>query len=75
MTMDVKVIPNARKNAIKKEHNGWKIHLASPAIDGKANKALIAFLAEHFCLRKSDIHIIKGLKSRNKTININGDFA
>ena len=48
----------------------WKIYLNAPAVDGKANKALIALLAEHFNVRKYQIEIIKGLKLRRKTINI-----
>ena len=49
----------------------WKIYLNAPAVDGKANKALIALLAEHFNVRKGQIEIIKGLKLRCKTISIN----
>jgi len=70
MKIDVKVIPGARKNLIKQEGGMWKVHLSAPAVDGKANKALIVLLAEHFKVRKSQIEIIKGLKSRRKTINI-----
>ena len=68
--MEIKVIPGAKKNAIKQEERGWKVHLCAPAVDGKANKALIDFLAEHFRVRKSQIEIIKGLKSRHKMISI-----
>ena len=71
MKIDVKVIPGARKSFIKQEGGMWKVHLSTPAVDGKANKALIVLLAEYFKLHKSQIEIIKGLKSRRKTININ----
>ena len=76
MNIDVKVIPGAKRNAIKQERDiwegdTWKIHLTAPAVDGKANKALIALLADYFQVRKSQIEIIKGLKSRYKTISIN----
>ncbi len=72
MKIDVKVIPGARKNLFKQEGNFIKVYLTSPAHEGKANKALIEFLAEHFQVAKSRIEIIKGLKLRNKTINILG---
>ncbi|MBF0532720.1 MAG: DUF167 domain-containing protein [Candidatus Omnitrophica bacterium] len=70
MIIDVKVIPGSRKNAFVEEAGMYKIHLTAPAVDGKANAALIAFVAEHWAARKSHIKIIKGLKSRFKTIMI-----
>jgi len=70
MKIDVKVIPAAKKSLMKQAGNWWKIYLNAPAVDGKANKALIALLAEHFNVRKGQIEIIKGLKLRRKTINI-----
>ncbi len=73
MNINVKVIPAAKRNAIKQEGDVWKIYLNAPAVDGKANKSLIALLAGHFGVRKSRIEIIKGLKSRHKTISI-GDI-
>ena len=72
MRIEIKVIPKAKQNAIKEEDGKWKVHLTAPAVDGKANKALISLLAGHFQVRKSQIEIIKGLKSRNKTISIEG---
>jgi len=71
MNIDVKVIPGARKTAIKEEAGILKIYLQAPAVDGKANKALLGLLADHYRVRKNQIAIIKGLKSRHKTISIN----
>jgi hypothetical protein len=45
-----------------------KIRLQAPAIDGKANKALLAFLAKSFSCPKSSISIIKGESSKQKTV-------
>lgn len=70
MLLNVKVIPSAKKNSIREEGGVYKVHLNAPAVDGKANKALIDLLAGHFKVRKSQVQIIKGLKSRHKTINI-----
>ena len=72
MIIETKVIPNAKKDLIKEEGGLYKIYLHAPAVEGKANKALIDLLAEHFNVHKSQIEIIKGLKSRHKTINIGG---
>lgn len=70
MKIEVKIIPGARKNAINLETSPVKIHLTAPAVDGKANKALVAFLSEYYNINKNSINIIKGLKSRHKVIII-----
>jgi len=72
MRLDVKVIPSAKKNLMKAEVAPVKVYLSAPAVDGKANKALIAFLSEYYKITKSNISIIKGLKTRYKTVNIEG---
>ena len=72
MKINVKVVANAKKNSIKEENGCLKIYLTAPAVEGKANKALIDFLAVHFVVKKGQIEIIKGLKSKNKTVNISG---
>ena len=70
MILSIKVVPGARKNLFKEEAAGIKVYLTAPPVDGKANEALVDFLAEHYGIRSSRIEIIKGLKSRNKVINI-----
>ena len=70
MKIEVKVIPNAKRNIISPEGQRYKIHLNAPAVDGKANEALVRFLSEHYQVRKNQIEITKGLKSRHKVIII-----
>ena len=70
MIIELKVISGAKRNFFKEEEGLIKVYLSAPAVDGKANKALVEFLAKHFKVRKSAIEIIKGLKSREKMINI-----
>ena len=70
MKIDIKVIHGAKKNSLEQTEQGYRVRLTAPPIDGRANDALIEFLAEHFQVPKSRIAIIKGLKSRNKTVNI-----
>jgi uncharacterized protein len=73
MRIEVKVIPGSRKNLLTEEGEGrFKAHLTAPPVDGRANEALIELLSEHFGVRKSSVEIIKGLKTRRKTISING---
>lgn len=48
-----------------------KIRLQAPPVDGKANEALIAFLAGEFGIAKSAISLVRGQSSRQKTVKIN----
>ncbi len=66
----VRVIPKAAKNKVEKFDDGLKVRLTAPAAEGKANKALIKILAAHFGVKKSQIKIISGKKSRNKLVKI-----
>jgi uncharacterized protein (TIGR00251 family) len=70
LKIDVKVIPNARKERIVDEDGLLKVYVTAPALDGKANKALIDLLAEHFDVKKRDVRIVKGEKSREKVVEI-----
>lgn len=69
-TLPVKVLPNASRSEIV----GWlddgtlKIRIQSPPQDGKANKALIAFLAKETGVSKSQISIARGETNRQKLI-------
>ena len=65
--------PRSSKNEISGIHNNsLKIRLTSPPIDGAANKVCIKFLAKWLEVSPSRVHIISGLSSKNKTIEING---
>ena len=70
MTLALKVIPGAKKDLFKEENGLVKVYLTAPPLDGRANEALVRFLAEHYGVKPSAINIIKGLKSRNKVVNI-----
>jgi len=70
MKIPIKVIPGAKRNLFKEENGGIKVYLTAPPLDGRANEALIEFLAEHFKVKRSSIEILKGLKSRHKVVNI-----
>ena len=73
MLYRVKVIPNAGRDEVLEAGDGLKVRLRAPATKGKANKALIEILAEHFKVKKKDIRIIKGDRSREKVVEILGD--
>lgn len=71
MILNVHVIPKASKAVFKKENDCLKVYLTKPAQDGLANTQLIALLSEYLKVKKYQIKIIKGHKSRDKLIEIN----
>jgi len=68
--LNIRVIPRASRNLIKKENDSLKAYLTKAAQNGLANKQLIELLAGHLQVKKYQIKIIKGEKSRNKVIEI-----
>ena len=71
--MNVRVIPNAKKNDVSEEKDQLKVRLKAKAVGGKANKALIEVLAEFFNVKKSDVKITRGERSREKVIEVDMD--
>lgn len=68
-----KVQPRASRCAVSGLcGNALKIALTAPPVDGKANAALCAFLAEKCHCPKSAVSIALGMTSRNKTVEIIG---
>jgi uncharacterized protein len=75
-TFQVKVQPRAKKSAIVGEvGEALKLALTAPAIEGRANQACIAFLAELLNVPRSSVTIAAGQSSRNKVIRVAGMTA
>lgn len=69
----VRVQPCAHRDEIAGEMAGTiKIRLQAPAVDGRANEALIAFLAQLLKTPKGAVRILSGDRSRVKRIEIRG---
>tara|TARA_B100000470_G_scaffold149468_1_gene116249 strand:+ start:302 stop:598 length:297 start_codon:yes stop_codon:yes gene_type:complete len=65
--------PRSSKNEVTGIfHNALKIRLTAPPVDGAANKACIRFFSKLLGVSPSEISIIQGFSSRNKTIEIIG---
>jgi hypothetical protein len=63
--------PNAKKTEISGVHgDALKVRLQAPPIDGKANEALCAFLAEIFAVKRQSVVLLSGETSRRKRILI-----
>jgi uncharacterized protein (TIGR00251 family) len=75
MRINVRVIPRSGKNLIEWEEGGLKVRLTAPPVDGAANEALVALLAQCLELHKRDIQIIHGMTGRYKIVEITGISA
>jgi len=76
-TLAVRVQPGAKKTAITGVYGEGaearvKIALQAPAVEGRANEALIAFLADVFDLPRSAVTITHGQAGRSKLVSLQG---
>ncbi|MDQ7815363.1 MAG: DUF167 domain-containing protein [Patescibacteria group bacterium] len=69
--ISIRVIPNASKTEIAgREGTTYKIRVAAPPVDGKANSELIEFLSDVLDIPKSSIDVIKGQSGKQKIIEV-----
>lgn len=66
----VKVVPNAKLTKLVANEQLLKVWVNAPAIDDKANKAVIEILAKHFQIQKKSIEILKGHQNKNKLVRV-----
>ena len=70
---EIRVKPRARSNRVGGswgEQGALLVEVQAPADDGKANKAVETVLAKAFSLRRSQVTIVAGHKSRSKVIEL-----
>lgn len=70
MKIQIKVVPNSKKETVSEEKGILKIRTNAPAKEGKANKAVISLLSNYLKVPKSRISIARGKTSENKIIEI-----
>jgi len=71
--LDIRVIPRAPTSRVDgMRGRAILIRLAAPPVDGAANAALVAFLAEVLRLPRRQVTILSGETSRNKRVQIDG---
>jgi uncharacterized protein (TIGR00251 family) len=69
----IRVVPRAKKNEIVGMEDGTlKVRIVAPPIGGKANEALVEFLAQVLEVRKGQVEIARGQRARDKTIRVRG---
>jgi hypothetical protein len=72
-TLAIKAIPGAPKNQVC----GWlgaalKIKIQAPPVEGRANEALVEFLAKALEVPRRTVTLVRGDTSRHKTVHIDG---
>ena len=77
VTLAVRAQPGAKKTAIMGIYGEGttaqlKVTVQAPPLEGRANEALIAFLAESFDLPKNAVVLVSGELSRNKVFLLRG---
>lgn len=70
MKIRVKVMPNSKTEEVIKERDGFLVRVKEPAKEGKANKAVVKLMADHFGVSQRQVAISRGFGSRNKIIDI-----
>ena len=73
MILEIHVQPGAKRTEFAGRHGERiKLRLAAPPVEGKANAALIEFLAEYFGVPRRNVTIVSGVRSRAKRVAVEG---
>jgi uncharacterized protein (TIGR00251 family) len=71
LVLQLHVQPGAKRSEFAGMHGErMKVRLAAPPVEGKANEALIEFLAGHYDVPRKNVTIEAGLHSRQKRVAI-----
>jgi uncharacterized protein (TIGR00251 family) len=71
ITLTIHARPGAKRSGVTGVHGDClRIQLAAPAVEGKANAALLAFLAEAFAVPKHALTLVQGVRSRRKIVRV-----
>jgi uncharacterized protein YggU (UPF0235/DUF167 family) len=72
----VRVVPRASRSALAREADGrLRVHLGAPPVEGAANRALIALLAERLALPRRTLTLARGEHGRDKLVCVEGVTA
>ena len=76
VVLTVKVVPRAsRSEIVGFQDNVLKVRLTSPPVDGAANNELVKLISKQLRVPRSNVELIGGLTSRNKTLRIHAITA
>jgi uncharacterized protein (TIGR00251 family) len=67
------VIPRGSRNEITgRRGDALCVKITAPPVEGSANEAIVKFIANALGVRKNQVEIVSGCKSREKTLRISG---
>ena len=73
MRLELRVVPGTRRPGVVGRHGAaWKIRVAAPPEDGRANQAVLGLLAETLRLPRRAVSIVAGSGSRDKIVECEG---
>jgi uncharacterized protein len=76
VSFPVRLQPRAKKTAIIGEMDGaLKLSVTDPPVEGRANDALVRFIADLLKVSRSSVTIAAGASTRNKVIRVEGVTA
>ncbi|MBI1857158.1 DUF167 domain-containing protein [Candidatus Saccharibacteria bacterium] len=72
MKVTIRVKPGSKKGSLVQPSLTGEllVYVSEPAVEAKANRAVIDILADYYDVPKSNVKIVGGHKSRNKIVNI-----
>jgi uncharacterized protein len=69
--LQLSVMPNAKRTEVDGLHDGaLRVRLAASPIDGRANAALVAWLAKSLGVPRRDVEVLRGESSRRKQVAV-----
>jgi uncharacterized protein len=70
-TIAVHVQPGAKRSSVAGLHGArLKLRIAAPPVEGRANAAVIAFIAERLGVPRAQVSVARGARSRDKLISV-----
>lgn len=73
ITLKLHVQPGAKQSEIAGLHDdALKIRLAAPPVEGRANEALLHFVAECFAVAPRYVQLVRGSQSQHKVVKVSG---
>ena len=73
MRVSIKVMPKSSREEVVEGDDGIKVYVKAAPDKGKANKAVIELVAEHYGVKRSAVTIVSGETGRHKIVEIGGD--
>jgi hypothetical protein len=71
LVLTLQVQPNAKRTEVAGLHgDALKIRIGAPALDGRANECLLAFVAERLLVKRAQVNLLQGDKSRRKLVAV-----